>query len=95
MADLLVLDQLPDHTAIAPADDKHVLHMGVHRHGHVGDHLVVNEFILLCQHQVPVRHKDPAELPGVQHIDPLELALGAEKLFLDADGQLHVLCVFI
>ena len=91
----IVFDQLPDHTSVAPSDDQHFLHIRMHRHGHVGDHLMVDKLVPFRQHQVPVHNKDLPKVLRLKDVDPLDLALGAEKLFLDLDGQLHAVCMHI
>ena len=95
LLDIVILDQLPDDASVAPAHDKHFLYIRVHCHRHVGDHLVVDELIPLCQHQIPVHHKDLPEIFRLQHINPLHLALGAEKLLFDAYGQLHPVRMYV
>lgn len=42
-ADGLIPGQLLDDAAVSRADDQHILHIGVDRHGHMRNHLVVND----------------------------------------------------
>ena len=87
---LRVAGQLADHAAVARTDDQHVPHFRMHRHGHMGDHLVVDELILFGEHHITVQRQKAAELRRFKHIDALELALAAEQLLVHLDGQLHV-----
>ena len=56
---------------------------------------MINELIPLCEHQIPVHHEDLPEILRLQHIDPLHLALGTEKLLFNADGQLYAVRMYI
>ena len=92
--DLGVACKLAHHAAVARADHQHVFHVRVHRHGGVHHHLVVDEFVLFGQHQVPVQHQHAPEGGGIEHVDALQVALAAVQLLVDADAQLHVFGVF-
>ena len=87
--DRIILDQLTDHASVSAAHDKDLLHIRVHRHRHMSDHLVIDELIPLSEHQISVHDQDLAEISGLQHIDTLDFALRAEQLLFNTDGQLH------
>ncbi len=85
-----VADQLPDHSAVSGADHQHLPDAGVDSHGHMGDHLVINEFILFRQHHITVQSQKTAELRGIEHIDSLILTFSAVDLPVHADGKFHM-----
>ncbi len=62
------------HAAVPRTDDQHILHMGVDRHRHMRDHLVIDELIPLSEHHIAVQGQDLAELRGIVNIDLLVLA---------------------
>ena len=95
LTDLFVFHKLPHHTAVSAADNQHLLHVRMHGHRHMADHFMIDKFIHLRQHQISVGHQNFPEFPGFQHIDPLILALGGEKLPFNLDGQLHILRMHI
>ena len=90
MLNFRIAAQLPHHAAVAAADDQHVLHIGMDGHGDVYHHLVVDELILLCEHHISVQGEEAAELLGVEHVNPLELALATVQLLVHPDGQLYI-----
>ena len=91
----VIFDQLSDDSAVAPSYYKHPFYIRMHRHRHMGDHLMVDKFIPLGQHQISVHDKDLSEVFRLKDVDPLDIALGAEELFLNADGQLHAVRMYI
>ena len=88
--DRLVAGQLTHDAAVAGADDQDAADLGVDRQRHVGQHLVVDELVLLGQHQEPVQNQHTAELLGLEDVDALEFALRAVKLAVDLDRQLDM-----
>ena len=95
MLDLLILYKLPDNAAVSSSDYQNVLYKRMDCHWNMGDHFMINKFILFCQSQISVHNKDFAELLRVQHINLLKFTLSAEKLFSHPDRKLHILCVFV
>ncbi|MPN24197.1 hypothetical protein SDC9_171591 [bioreactor metagenome] len=90
-----VTGKLPHNAAVAGSDDQDFLNIGIHRHGYMGDHFVVNKFVFFRHHQKAVQYQDPAELAGLENIDPLKFALDACQLLIDFDGEPHVSCVLL
>ena len=86
----VVAGQLPHHAAVTGADDEDVLGLLVHRHGHMDDHLIVDELIALGQHHVAVQREHPAELRGLKDIDALVIALLGVELFVHPDAVFHI-----
>ena len=88
--DAVVARQLAHDAAVARADDQDVLGLAVHRHRHVGDHLVVDELVALGQHDVAVQRQHAAKLRRFKDVDALVLALFAVQLPVYADAVLDV-----
>ena len=62
----------------------------VHRHRHMGDHLVVDELVALGQHDVAVQRQHAAKLRRLKNIDALIIALLGVKLAVDPDAVLDI-----
>ena len=77
-------------TAVTGTDDKDVFCLLVHRHGHMHDHLVIDEFVALGQHHIAVQCEHPAKLRRFKNIDALVIALLGVELFVHPDAVLHV-----
>ena len=58
----IVFDQLPDHAAVSSAYDENLFHIGMYRHGDMRNHFVINKFIPLRKHQIPVHYQDLPEI---------------------------------
>ena len=86
----VVARQLPHDAAVPRADDQHVPDAGVDRHGHVGDHLIVDELVPLGEHHVPIQRQDPAKLRRLQDVDLLILAPLGVQVPRHPDAVLHV-----
>ena len=86
----VVAGQLPHHAAVTGTDDKDVFCLLVHRHGHMHDHLVIDEFVALGQHHIAVQCEHPAKLRRFKNIDALVIALLGVELFVHPDAVLHV-----
>ena len=69
--------------------------MGVHGHGHVGDHLIVNKLVGLGEDHVAVQRHKAAKRRGLEDIDALVLADGAEELLIQADIELHIVGLYV
>ena len=86
----VVAGQLPHHAAVSGTDDQDVLGLLVDGHGHMHDHLVVDELVALGQHHVAVQGQHPAELRGLKDVDALIVALLGVELSAHPDAVLHV-----
>ena len=86
----VVTGQLPHNAAVAGADDQDILGLTVHRHGHMGDHLIVDELVPLGQHHVAVQGQHPAELRRFKDIDALVVALLGIELPVHPDAVLDI-----
>ena len=82
--------RVPHHAAVTGTDDKDVFCLLVHRHGHMHDHLVIDEFVALGQHHIAVQCEHPAKLRRFKNIDALVIALLGVELFVHPDAVLHV-----
>ena len=89
-ADGVVPGKLPDHAAVSGADDQHVLDVGMDRHGDVGHHLVVDEFVPLGEHHIPVQGQHPAEFRGVVDVNLLIGGFLGVQVPLNPDAVFHV-----
>jgi len=89
--DLLVVRQFAGNAAVPAADDKHALHVRVHRHWYVDDHLVVGELVLFREDHAAVRGEKPPELGGIEHVDTLIVALAGKQLLFHPNRELHIL----
>ncbi len=65
--DTVIAAEFPDGAAVPAPDDQHVLHMRMHRHGDVDDHLMVDELVLFREHHKAVQRQAAAELLGLKH----------------------------
>ena len=86
----VIAGQLPHHAAVAGTDDKDILGLLVHRHGHVHDHFIIDELVPLGQHHVAVQREHPAKLRGLKDVDALIVALLGVELSAHPDAVLHV-----
>ena len=86
----VVAGQLPHHAAVACTDDKDILCLPVHGHGHMDDHLVVDEFVPLGQHHIAVQCEHPAKLGRFKNINALIIALLGVELLVHPDAVLHI-----
>ena len=86
----VVAGQLPHHAPVSGTDDQDVLGLLVHGHGHMHDHLVVDELVALGQHHVAVQGQHPAKLRGFKDVDALIVALLGVELSAHPDAVLHV-----
>ena len=77
------------------ADDEHVLDVRVDGHRDVGDHLVVDELVLLGDHELAVEDEDSPVLVGFEDVDALDFALVAGELALALDRELDRLRVLV
>jgi hypothetical protein len=87
LLDALVLDDLAEDTAVAAANDKHLLGVGVRVHGQVGDHLLVRELIALGGLDDVVQDQDVAVVGGLEDQDVLVLALLVVQHLLDPESH--------
>ena len=88
--DLRVTGQLPDYAAVPGADHQDISDMRVDSHGDVGDHLMVDEFILFRQHHVAVQRQKTAEFRGIKHIDALIFTFSAVELPVYPDRKFNI-----
>ena len=86
----LVARQFAHHATVSRADDENVAHAGVHGHGDVRDHLVVDELVALRQHDVAVQREHPAEFRRLKDIDLLIAAALRIQMPVHADAVLDV-----
>ena len=91
--DAVIARQFPHDTAVAGADDKDVAAVLMDRHGYMGNHFVVNEFIPFRQHDISVQGEDTAKFRCFKNIDMLELALTGIKMAIDTDAVFYIRCM--
>ena len=60
------------------------------RHGDVGDHFVVDEFVSFRQHHVAVQGQDAAEFRRFKNVDVLIITLLGVQVLADPDAELHI-----
>ena len=77
-------------TAVTGTDDQDILGLLVHGHGHMHDHLVVDELVALGQHDVAVQRQHTAKLRCFKNVDALIVALLGVKLAVDPDAVLDI-----
>ena len=92
---LRIPHQFPDHAAVPGSDDQDPLRVGMNSHRNVGDHLMIDKFILLRQHHIAVQGQKPAEFRRFKHINPLVITVPAVELTVHPDRKFHVLCLFL
>ena len=90
LLDFWVVAQFLGDAAVAAADDEHLFHVRVHRHGDVDDHFVVDELVLFGEYNLPVKADKPPQIDGVEHVHLLVVALPAEQLLRHADREFYV-----
>ena len=88
--DFGIPDQLPHHAAVTGADDQNLFYVGMHSHGNVGNHLVVDELILFREHHIAVQREEAAEFRGLKHVNALEFTFAAIELTVYPNGELHI-----
>ena len=88
--DPVIAGQLPHNAAVPGTDDQNILGLLVHRHGHMDDHFIVDEFVPFGQHHVAVQREHPSELRGLKDIDALVIALLGVELLVHTDAVLHI-----
>ena len=79
------------HTTITAANHQHALHMGMHGHRHMDDHLIIDELIRLRENNTAIRAKKAPKLRRMEYIDLLIVALSGKQLLIDANGHLHII----
>ena len=67
--------QLARRPAIPAANHQHFAYLGMHCHRHMHHHFMIDKFILLCQHHIPVECQKPAKFLGGKNINPLKFRL--------------------
>ena len=90
-----VFDELAHGAAVAAADDENVFDVGMDRHRHVGDHLVVDELVLLGDHKPAVEYEHASESGRVENIDLLNGAFLGRELFRHLHRKAHVIRMFV
>ena len=86
----IIAGQLLYHTAVSGTDDQDVFNTGVYCHGNVRDHLIVDKFIPLGEHDVAVQSQYTAELRRIEDIDLLVAAPLRIQMSGDADAVFYV-----
>ena len=88
-----VTAQLPYRTAVACADNKHVLYILLYRHRNVNYHIVIDKFVFLRYHYISVKRKQSAEFERLKHVYALILALLAVKLLVNSYRKSYTVAV--
>lgn len=83
----VMLDNLAQHAAIAPANYQHFLGVWVRIHCQVSDHLLVRKFIPLCALDYVVKNKHSSVVGGFKYQNILILALLMVKNALDLESH--------
>ena len=80
--DRAVAQYLAQHPPVPAADDEHALRRAVCEEGHVGEHLVVDEFVAFGGLHDPVEHHDPPEarIPEYQQVLEIGGALQVDPI---------------
>ena len=87
LLDALVLDDLAQDTAVAAANDEHLLGVGVRVHGQVRDHLLVRELVALSALDDVVQDQHRAVVGRLEDQHILVLALLVVEHLLDLQGH--------
>ena len=82
---LRIAGQLAGYAAVAATDNQNLFHMGMHSHGHMDNHLIVNKFVLLRKNDGAIAGNKAAKLLRVKHIDTLKIRILTKKLLFDFD----------
>ena len=93
--DFRILGEDLGHAPIAAADDQHVLHPGMHGHGHMDHHLIVDEFVGLREDDFAIQHDHPAKLLRLKDIYALILALLGEQLLVNSHRGFDILGIHL
>ena len=81
LLDRFVARELAHGAAVAAAYHEHAPDVRVRRHGHVDDHLVVDELVLFGEHHQPVEREEAPKLLRIEDVYLLEGAFAPEELF--------------
>src|SRR2546428_4722841 len=73
--DRAVPEDLAGRAPLPPADDHHPLRVGMHQHGRVDEHLVIDELVRLSGLDLAVEDQRPAVVPQLDDLDVLERSL--------------------
>ena len=57
--------------------------MGMHGHGHMHNHLIVDKFVLLRKNDGAIAGNKAAKLLGVEHVNALKVRVLAKKLLFN------------
>jgi len=90
LLDFRVAGQFADDAAVTGSDDQHLFDTGVNCHRDMGNHLMIDEFVLFGQHHVTVQCQKTSELGGIKDVDALKLAPAAVQLAVHPNGQFNV-----
>ena len=86
----VVARQFPHDAAISGADDQYVLALLMDRHGHMGNHFVINELIPFGEHDVAIEGQDTAKFRCFKNIDALIFALPGIQMAVDPDAVFDI-----
>ena len=80
---LRIAGQLTGYTAVPTADNQHLFYMGMHGHGHMDNHLVINKLVLLGENDGAITGNKAAKLLRVEHINTLKIRILSKKLLFN------------
>ena len=74
-AHTVVARQLAHNAAVARADNQNIFNALMHRHRHMGNHLIVNKFVPFSQHHAAVKGQHAPKLRRFKNVYALVIAL--------------------
>ena len=82
-----------DNTAVSCTNYKDILGLLMDCHGHMGDHLIINKFISLCEHYISIQSQHTSKFRCLKDINSLIVALFRIELTIYPDTVLDIRCM--